>query len=323
MTERNQLIDNLRGFSILVIILTHTTAFFPSDKIAYTLWNLSHFAVPIFLFCSAYLFLQKSSDKPPHFFSYLKKRVVRLLVPYYIYLFFFLIALFFVSPHVVSFTYIWQSILLIGGTDINWLVLLFLYITVLLPFFTWALKHSKFLFWFYFALALGSNYLLLFYQFPVSYKFVMWLPWSTMFYFTWFYIKYENKKNILSLIFLLTLSMFISSHIVQSQLHHSTVLIHNKYPPNVFYLSYGVSILLLLSFFHKYIFSNKFVIKTVHFFSKFSYSLFFLHYIILTVFSVFIQTLHIHWFLFFSSVLVFTIFLQYFYIFIRKNLQNR
>src|SRR6266403_5134039 len=98
MTERNQLIDNLRGVSMIVIILTHTTAFFPGDKVAYLLWNWSHFAVPIFLFCSAYLFLKKSDDKPLHFFSYLKKRVVRLLLPYYLFFFFFLIALFFISP---------------------------------------------------------------------------------------------------------------------------------------------------------------------------------------------------------------------------------
>ncbi len=320
MTERNQLIDNLRGVSMIVIILTHTTAFFPGDKVAYLLWNWSHFAVPIFLFCSAYLFLKKSDDKPLHFFSYLKKRVVRLLLPYYLFFFFFLIALFFISPHVISTKYILQSILLLGGTDINWLVLLFLYVTVLLPFFTWSSKKSKYLFWLYFILSIGSAYLLLFYQIPLSYKLVMWLPWSVMLYFTWFYMKHEQKQKTLVWLFVLCCLSFVSTDIILKTMHHSTVLIHNKYPPNIFYLSYGMVILLGLTFLNRYLFANKIIQKIVHFFSKYSYSIFFLHYIILTILAVFIKPWQLHWLSFFILVLALTILLQNAYLWVRIKL---
>ena len=59
MTQRDQLIDNLRGLAMIVMILTHATAYFPNDIVSFTLWNWSNFAVPIFLFCSVYLFIKK------------------------------------------------------------------------------------------------------------------------------------------------------------------------------------------------------------------------------------------------------------------------
>jgi peptidoglycan/LPS O-acetylase OafA/YrhL len=310
MLERSKLIDSLRGFAILVMILTHATAYYPSDKIASLLWNWSHFAVPIFVFCSVYLFLKKSFDKPIHFFSFVKKRAVRLLFPYYIFLGFFLLALLWVDPTMISFKYIWQSVLLIGGVDINWLVLLFLALTVILPFFAWSYKKARILFWAYFGLALLSSIGLLFYQPGFSYKYIMWLPWSLVLYFTWFYVRFEQKKGALFSLLIVSAVSCLIAFALQSAQHHSLVLIHNKYPPNLLYLSYGVTILLGLTFLEKYLFTNKYVEKIIHFFSKYSYSLYFLHYIILIVAASFIERLHLSWYLFFVIVLFITAVLQ-------------
>lgn len=309
--QRNQLIDSLRGFSMIVIIFTHATAFFPSDKLVSILWNWSNFAVPIFIFCSAYLFLQKSSDKPLHIFSYLKKRFIRLLLPYYIFLVFFLIVISLLSSELFTIKYIWQSILVIGGVDINWLVLLFLYITIILPFFVWSQKKNPFLFWMFFTLSLSSSIFLLFARLDIPYKFIMWLPWSLIVYFTWFYIKYEQKKVVLLWSFLASCLLFIMSFGVVQSLHHSTVLIHNKYPPNILYLSYGVAVLLGLTFVAKYLFSQKYVLQFINFFSKYSYSIYFLHYLLLTVFVTFMAELGLNWLTLFLLVLSSTVLLQY------------
>ncbi|MBI3887543.1 acyltransferase family protein [Candidatus Microgenomates bacterium] len=131
--QRTQLIDTLRGLAMLVMILTHTTVFFLQDPSANFLWNWSHFAVPIFVFCSVYLFFQKSLYDKIAFWSFVKKRFVRLLIPYYWFLLFFLIILFFTKPETLSIKYLLQSIFVIGGVDINWLVLLFMMITIILP----------------------------------------------------------------------------------------------------------------------------------------------------------------------------------------------
>ncbi len=322
MTERNKLIDNLRGFSILIMILTHVTAFFPNDKLAFTIWNWSNFAVPIFIFCSTYLFLQKGSDKPVNYLTYLKKRFLRLLIPYYIFLFFFLILLLFINAKMVTFKYIWQSILVIGGVDINWLVLLFLCITTILPIFVWSLKKSKLFFWLYFVLSFGSSIGLLFFNFPMPYKFIMWLPWSIVIYVTYFYLKSEINKKRLVILFFSSLFIFISSYIIQSSLNHSLVLIHNKYPPNIFFLSYGIAVMLGLIFIQKYIFSYKIIFKILHFFSKYSYSIYFLHYLILTFLANFIKSLNLNWITLLLPVLLLTIFLQFLYV-SKKSVYNK
>ncbi len=307
MIQRDRLIDNLRGLSMIVIIFTHATAFFPNDKFISALWNWSNFAVPIFIFCSVYLFFQKNLDRPMHFLPYLKKRLIRLLPPYYIFLFFFLLLLLIISPKIVTVQYIWQSIFLLGGVDINWLILLFVYITILSSIFIWCLQKSNKLFFLFFLLSFGSSIYLLFHQFSISYKYTMWLPWTVMLYFTWFYIKYEKQRVWL---FVANFLLFIFSLIVLQNQHHDAVLIHNKYPPNLFYLSFGTTILLILTFVDRYIFNNKFIQQTLYFFSKYSYAIFFLHYFILTSFAAFIKQLHFNGTTLFLSVLLTTVILQ-------------
>lgn len=318
MVQRNQLIDSLRGFSMIVIIFTHATAFFPSDPLVSTLWNWSNFAVPIFIFCSVYLVLQKNYDKPIHFLSFVKKRFIRLLVPYYIFLPFFLLVLFLIATD-ISVKYLWQSVLVIGGVDINWLVLLFLYITLLLPFFIWSNKKAPFLFWTFFAASVGVSVFLLFNRIDIPYKFIMWLPWALMLYVTWFYIRFEKNKKILFWFFIASCVVFGVSFGIVHNIQHSTVLIHNKYPPNLLYISYGVAVMLGLTFITKYLFANKYILQSVNFFSKYSYPIFFLHYLLLTFFAAYIGALGLTWWSLFLLVLFSTVILQKLYILAKQK----
>lgn len=319
MVQRNQLIDSLRGFSMIVIIFTHATAYFPSDKFVSALWNWSNFAVPIFIFCSAYLFLSKSSEKPIQFFPYLKKRLQRLLVPYYIFLPFFFFVLWITSSELLSTKYVVQSLFVIGGVDINWLVLLFLYLTVLLPLFIWSQKKIPFLFWIFFVLSLGSSFYLIVERIPFSYKWIMWLPWSLMLYFTWFYVKFQNNKKVLALAFLGSVGIFVVTYLVQQHLHHSTVLMHNKYPPNLLYISFGVAVLLGLTFVANYIFSNRYLLQTVNFFSKHSYSIYFVHYLLLILFTAYMAVFNFNWLTLFLTILFTTVVLQLILIWVKKK----
>jgi peptidoglycan/LPS O-acetylase OafA/YrhL len=309
--QRSQLIDSLRGFSMIVMVLTHATAYFPSDKVAFTLWNWSNFAVPIFVFCSVYLFLKKYLQHSFSFFSFLRKRFFRLLVPYYVFLGVFLIALFLVSPEKVTPTYLWQSALVIGGVDINWLVLLFLEITLVLPFFIWSYKRSRVLFWLFFSVCLGSTFFLLFGTVPIYYKYIMWLPWSLVLFFTGFYIRFEEKKKFLIWAFFVSVLLFGLSYYLQVVQNDSTVLMHNKYPPNMLYLSFGVMVLLALRFMEGILFGGKFVRNIINFFSKYSYSLYFIHYTILIVVAAFIKQFQLNWWSLFLIVIVSSVLVQY------------
>src|SRR5579864_4521172 len=147
MKERFSEIDDMRGLAILAMVLIHTNAYFLSDKIAETLWNYSQFAVPVFLFCSSYIFFR---NRPTHGvmlpFTYIKKRFMRLLIPYYIFAVIYILVSYFEEPAKITGQYILQSLFLVGGIDINWLILLFLFLTFLMPIFTYLEEKQKKLF---------------------------------------------------------------------------------------------------------------------------------------------------------------------------------
>jgi peptidoglycan/LPS O-acetylase OafA/YrhL len=307
MTDRDHFIDALRGIAIIVMIMTHVTSFFTSDSIAMWIWNWSHFSVPIFIFCSAYLFFHKNLQKEVNGLSYFRKRFLRLVIPYYIFLFFFIPVLFFLKPNIVTINFILQSIFIIGGVDINWLVLLFIYFACILPFFVVLFQKQKILFWISFLIALFNSFLFLFYVPPISYKFIMWIPWSLMLYFTLIFLHYEKKNKKILIVFFVAVVVLISSYYLRVSAHQSTILIHNKYPPNIFYLSYGISCLMLLSFLFKRFQSKRLIANILRYFSSYSYPLYFIHYLILTVYAVFLPNHLFNWFTFFVAVLITTI----------------
>lgn len=310
MNEREYVIDYLRGFSVIVMILTHTTAYFPQDNIANFIWNWSHFAVPIFVFCSAYLFFKKQ-DRPLSFKSYLAKRLTRLLIPYYIFLPFFFLSLFVFTPNILTTKYIFNSLFLLGGVDINWLVLLFLYFALILPVLQIMYKKTKIIFHLLFIISFLSTLFLLFTTPPINYKLYLWIPWSFIIYVTFFFnhLQKKNKAFIFPIIFF---TFYTISFLILQSIHHSTVLIRNKYPPNMFYLSYSLTILFLLFSAVKKIPKNSFIAGILNYFSFYSYTIYFLHYLVLTVLAVFIKRLSLNWISFSLSVFIITIVLQFF-----------
>ncbi|HSA83778.1 MAG TPA: acyltransferase [Patescibacteria group bacterium] len=320
MNSRNQTIDNLRGFSLIVMILTHATGYFPSGTLSFPIWNWSNFSVQIFVFCSVYLFIKKYEDKAMQVITFLKKRFIRLLIPYYLFLIFFLPAIYFAEPWKVTPRYIKYSLAVIGGVDINWLVLLFLSLTIVLPIFLWSYRKVKVIFWMFFICAFGSSVYLLFQDVNIPYKWIMWLPWSLLLFFTLFYVKFEEKKRILFGGFLFSLVIFVVSYMYTFMTYgESTVFFHNKYPPNIYYLSYGIVVFFLLLFFEKYLFRQSFIQRTVTFFSTHSYSIYFIHYTILIVAAVYIQQFHLTWWSLFLIVFILSWVTQSLFNFIRKK----
>ena len=74
------------------------------------------------------------------------------------------------------------------------------------------------------------------------------------------------------------IAFFISKWYLGS-LEQSLVLIDHKYPPNIYYLSYGLGWISLLYLIHKYLFLEKtFIQKPFDFLSRYSYEFFFIHY---------------------------------------------
>lgn len=310
-------IDLLRGIAILAMILIHTTYYFLSDPIALALWNYSQFAVPVFVFCSAFIFFNKSYN-----FSllYVFKRIKRLLIPYYVFAIFFISLVYFFEPKKVTTTYLLKNILVIGGIDINWLVLLFIQFAIVFPLISYLFKKQELIFYAYCFLSILSLIYFVFQHTPIDYKLVMWLPWSTIALYTWYVVKNENKKWFYKITIPFSFGAFLVLYFIQRMLSHPLYLQQNKYPPNLYFLSFGIFSITLLLYFAKYFFPKNFIRSFFIFLSKYSYSIYFIHYCILYLcVKTILHSYSFSWLSFFLAVLIPTIVIQYAYAYRRYN----
>src|SRR3989344_1093293 len=85
--QRDKTIDNLRGAAMAAMMVIHACSYYLRDNITLIIWDNLQWAVPVFIFCSFYLFFNKTKEiKVKDFFPYLKKRLYRLFLHYFIFL---------------------------------------------------------------------------------------------------------------------------------------------------------------------------------------------------------------------------------------------
>lgn len=271
------------------MILIHVTAWHKADAIAFGLWNVSQFAVQVFIFCSGYLFFLKEwGRETPFSLRYFTKRAFRLIAPYYVFLAFYLPLEIIESPQRLSFNYFFKSLTFTGGPDLNWFILLFLSLAVLMPFLLFLLRKHRFLFCFYVFLATFSS--IYFLQLKTeNYKLVFWLPWSLMILVSWLFVKFHNRLSLAYWTVSSTVTALLLSFYLSVQ-NHSLLVIDNKYPPNLYFLLYGVAWISGLWFVLSFVDLKKKVWNIVRFFSVNSYSIFFIHFWVFTFMRVVLKT---------------------------------
>ncbi|PJC34372.1 hypothetical protein CO048_00305 [Candidatus Roizmanbacteria bacterium CG_4_9_14_0_2_um_filter_35_15] len=309
--DRDKNIDNLRGLAMLAMIISHTTAYFLKDKLAFLIWDITEFAVPIFLFCSIYIFYQKLKTIDwSSFLKYLKKRLSRLLLPYYLFLLVYFFLIYFFEPKKLSFHHFFSNIFLYGGLSLNWLVLLFIYLIFLMPF-IFLLEERKLWFYLYGAFSLVSSLVFVFIS-PINYRLIMWLPWSLIIYLTIYVIKNKNNNKRLFLLAAISLTVFALLYFVEKKTGHKLIQYANKYPPNLYHLSYGAfSIVFFFWLSKKKIFQFLSFDKFLKFFSINSYSLFFIHNLVILILN-WLNIRFFNWILFFIFVIAISMILQFF-----------
>lgn len=317
-------IDMLRGISIISMILIHTTVYFLGNSIAYIGWNWAQFAVQAFIFCSAYIFFQKPFIYSlSSYISYVKKRFVRLLLPYYIFLLIYITLAYMGERGKLTSQFILKSFTMVGGIDINWMVLLFLLLTCLFPILHYFHHKRQVAFWITGAISLFSSAAFLYVHPSFSYKWIMWLPWLTMVFFSIIFSRATKSFSLLIFYIIISFLLFFTSREVLTATHSSLRFFDNKYPPNLYILSYGALSISLL-----YIVSNigkrwETLHKGVRFFSQYSYSIFFIHYLVIYVLVGFFKHFTFNWVSFFMTVVVISVFLQLALNYIEKLLHYR
>ena len=310
--NRNESIDFLRGLGIIAMIFIHTSYYFLWQSWVVPLWEYAQFAVPVFVFCSGYLFYAKGygGQGIGFSFSYFKKRAIRLLKPYYIFLIFFIPLIWWKDHTVITPNYLLKSILVWnGGAEINWLVMLFLQFIFVMPFIQWSYFKNKFLFYSYAILSVLASIIFVFYKFPYQYQWIMWLTWSVILLFAFYFVKYVNKFGFRIYSFIISGTLFGIVYFILSFRHISLSFYDNKYPPNFYFLSYGIFSILVLYYFEK-LNTFKIIHKIIHFFSIYSYSLFFVHYLILTFLQTYLHEMHFTVWSFTGVVLGLTVIVQ-------------
>lgn len=284
-------IDYLRAVAIFTVILIHSAAYFLRERNVFFVWDFSQFAVVLFVFCSSYLLckrpvLIKFSD----FVSYAKKRLVRLILPYYVFLIVYFPLALFAEGKKLTPSFVFQSWLAVGGVDLSWLVLLFIIFSLTMPLVFFLYHKQRPLFYLYSFISLISSLLFLFYKPAFNYKLIMWLPWSLVGIVALFFVKYEKNKKFLLFGAVLSFIIYYALKIILSQLGKSLTMFDNKYPPNLFHLAYGLIFLFLFwRSFTLRLYSYPYLKKILFFLSQNSYSLFFVHYLIIYFLLVYLQ----------------------------------
>jgi fucose 4-O-acetylase-like acetyltransferase len=137
MTQRDTDIDLMRGWSMIIVIALHILPYYPAFPGAgFIQW--SQMVVPLLLYCSIRVSKPPESLDLRHYMYGVYKRTRRLIVPYFVFLCIYALvhyALMYFYPSVRTLSLAWwvANITLTGGIDFNWLVLLFIGLSVWIP----------------------------------------------------------------------------------------------------------------------------------------------------------------------------------------------
>ena len=311
--NRDKTIDNLRGLAMFGMIMIHAASYYLRDRTTLLLWDNLQWVVPVFFFSSFYLFFLKTKEiKKEETMPFLKKRFSRLLLPYYVFLAAYFFLVFFFDKNHFNSNFFLANVFLYGGLSFNWITLIFLYFSVLLPL-VWYAKRNKIIYWGIFAVSVSSSFYFIFAR-PLPYRAIFWLPWLTYMFFVNFFIENKNNQKKLFLTAGLSLILFLILRQVEINIGHNLTQYENKYPPTLYHLSFGVFWVIILHWLsEKNLFSFLKFDRLLYFLSVHSYPIFFTH--LLAIFV--IQWLHLmppNWPIFFVEIFGLSVITQILYL---------
>ncbi len=300
-------IDYLKAIAIIIVVVTHVLSYNLGPSLINTIWNYLHFVVPAFIFCSGFVSYQKYKDTVWTYGSswqWFLKRVPRLVFPYYLVILLHY-ALWFLFPWVFSGSglvkdvgFLLRSVVLIG-VDYGWLPLLFIELMLITPLCLTAFrkKHTRML---SMGISFASTVILLFIHIPVDYRIIMWVPWSFILLLSFAAAEFRSNKAsllpirtsyILGVCVSLTVWLFFDA-LLRFQGRQVTLTLH-KYPPDLYYLSYGIGLGNLLLLLENVLSTRiQFFRNMLRWLSSYSYELFFAHYLVIDALRTIMKSTH-------------------------------
>lgn len=291
-------IDWLKAFGALLVVLIHVMARYRGNSdLNYLMWDLAHFGVGAFVFASGFLQanapLKIKSWKDA--WKWFKKRFVRIVVPYYLFAVVYMAAYAFMEGGKsllakLDFEYIYRTILLIGGVGNNWIPRLFFWFTIVYlllelfklvsdQVFKIALKVTM-------ALSIGIATYLMWWNISGFSKVNNVPGWFIIFLTGYFmYRGYEKHgSKWLRQIIAISASVLFGAFLFLSGTGQNLVIFNNKYPPNLYFISYNVLMVALtlglLRPLAKFITKDGYLDKIIKYLSHSSYDIFFYHLVV-------------------------------------------
>jgi fucose 4-O-acetylase-like acetyltransferase len=249
--KRDIRIDLLKTIGIFCIIFAHTSA--DTDL----LYQVRNFDVSLMVISSGILFSYSTQNKPFSFWKYLKVRIPRLIAPVWAFIIFYFasaypISLFLQQPYPFSIKDFWQGLILVGGSSYFWIIRVFILVAMLSPVLVKLqkrLKHNE-----KFSLALILIYIAyeaihslilifdinLFFMSAIFHNYISYvIPYGFLFGLGMVLAQSTDRFSMLILgIFLFIFlafsiySLYDLGHLISTQ--------RFKYPPELYYLSYGI-----------------------------------------------------------------------------------
>jgi len=288
--QRNMAVDILRAVSILLMIVLHINPIFPKLYFTGWVWSWGQWVVPAFILCSIAVDtsdIRNASD----YLRYLWKRGIRLLIPYYIWLFTYLSLMVLVGHKTITGDMILKNLTFTGGSDFNWMILLFIYITLALPFLRKLVDKSESASLVVLLLSMTTSALYLSNRsyWNSSYRWWMVIPWYGITVGILLFLKWWRTKRWghIAAFFTTNIGIFVYWYLYLQNYNITTHTYYHKYPPDLYYFTFSLWTVMLVYVLvslnvHR---MQKFdvVMRFLTYVSTRSYAIFFVHILVLYV----------------------------------------
>lgn len=241
--NRIKKIDILKLIGLACIILAHVEP----NKVVFQLRN---FDVVLMIMVSSFLFINKYKENTNITLEYLKKRIMRLVVPTWIFLVIFFGIYFFIEPFGLK--TIISSFILHEGIGYVWIVRIYILVAIILPFLVPKLKNKKTYYievMLYIVYEILAKFNLFSYNIILSDIVAYIIPLAIIITIT-YWIMNSNNKKVLLFSFVNFIIYIICLLIIYKLTGEYKDTNYMKYPFRIYYLSYAFfvsAILIVLS----------------------------------------------------------------------------
>lgn len=292
-TLRNTTIDILRGGSILIMIAMHIAPSFRQYPISDFIWSWGQWVVAVFLLCS-FAVGKNEVKNLGEYIRYVFRRLKRLLIPYYIFLVAYLLVDVLLYKKSSTISTLLKNITLIGGVEFNWMILLFVIVTICVPICIVLVRRSQLMALLFFGVLCSFSWLYMSERDPFGfpYRLTMIPAWLGITGMLLLFLSWAEAKQWIRVGSLLVVSLLVwlVMYVWLTTIKQTSHLYFHKYPPDLYFTSFSmwstITVYTLVRAFEDKTNGTHPLVRVLSYVSLHSYTIFFVHIIVLQIVKV-------------------------------------